>query len=305
MQQYIHYMSDILSRANTPYESRNRQELPGVYYPQDFERYYVPETLKGQLWPQALCLHEASPWKNTWNDYKIGLDYFALKDNKELEMGLQTFFMGPTVADCGMVLQAAIASYIRSRGDQQQFEQLVTETMGELMITPFLYNGTTARCSRIASNPWISMFTIEGAVNLGFDDSLSESMIQLGDILHVGGVEGYEKKHLAGVGGGWNLICVEVDGEQKLYLGFGPGKFPHPLTMTEIEILLLNSYNENQNLFVTNMIEQVLATSPITDGQRYNYRLAQTAKNLQAMNATASQLKGIRRVIRPKAKYFN
>ena len=244
---FISEVAKWLQYANIPYAVRNDQ---GIYYPEDYVKNFAPSADVGTL--------DGLTHLSYWNIKIDGCFFQALEGSTPSE-ALSAFFSGPTFAECGNVLQACIYRAIEEMVGTQEFNRIFGAALTPFLITQILYNKIYSAIEKPdysldfrsnAGNPLLFLFDVQ-------DEDLTESEIQLGDILYIKGVDKYGKKHLSGDGTGWNVICVGKNAEnENLYLGFGPDSFNQPLTYKQIKSLLTRFYNEQPSAYTKKQIEK-------------------------------------------------
>ena len=176
---------------------------------------------------------------------------------------LEAFFVGPTMADCGSLLQACMYRAIEQLVGTDKFNNYFSTPLTPFTITPYLFDpvlGDDPSCG----NPlyWFfedfKMNTLSQLTGVpAAKESLDESEVEAGDVLHLQGVTRYGEKHLSGAEQGWNLICAGKNGEgENLYLGFGTDEFKEPLTYSQVKGLLVTGYNRDQNSDTKDFIDR-------------------------------------------------
>lgn len=306
MSKFIESLVKSLTLANTPYSQRDLGAAEGVYLPEDFLEFVLTGKEKYKSWKTIFNAHRSAAWKLGPTDSPWQLkDCLVLESGKGYQPGFDAFFEGPTIADCGMVLQAAIAQYFLEATGDVLFHRSVENLMGSLMLTSHLFERRSNNTRLNESNPWSESFEVIASTRGDTSDSpLDEDIIQVGDILFIGGARGYEKKHLLGSGGGWYVICVDESSKGiKSYLGFGPEQFQQPLTLEEIQAFLLEAYNAEQNPSCKMSIEQAIIEDNNPEIERgkstedYIQR-AKMARNIANSKTYKTSIRGICHVMR-------
>ncbi|MDF1654622.1 MAG: ATP-binding protein [Coxiellaceae bacterium] len=270
---------DAMRRANRPYAEREGQS--GLYYHDDFaKQFHIPPE-------EAVCCIGLSNSRH-W-DVRYGRNLFVAEHLQKPSVALEAWFQGPTIAECGSVLQACMFSAIHDQLGSEQFDWLFGSAVTSFVISPILYQEITSMLDNPgrskkelmrAGNPIAFLFDIKGRQAAGDTFVFDESEIQPGDIVYIKGVAQYAEKHVGGGAAlGWNVICVGINSAtgEKLYLGFGPGGFQSPLTLAELRKILVQLYNQPQSITQRYLIEKAL------DGTAgdYNHAVAALADSLR------------------------
>ena len=240
-------ISDILCLFNKSYEQRKTKTKcnmmgEGFYYNDDF----IKLNDKHSLVKMDLINGIANNfyWDNAKNSTT-----FKLMKNIKPSVGLKSLINGPTIADCGNVLQVSLYIYIMQLFGEEKFDQVFSKSIIQFIITSIIFDKFDPITTNdlMYGNPLYFLF-----------DKVSYDDLDENDFVYIQGVEDYTKKHLSGNGPGWNLLCVrdEESGELK-FLGFGPNTFNNgPLTMNELREKLISYYNEDQNNLTKEKIQQ-------------------------------------------------
>jgi hypothetical protein len=221
-------MSQILATTNVPYPSRRRFE--GIYYADD----YIKNTGSSDLWTTITGLSNSYYWNLATHDC-----FFKIKDGIKPSDALESFFCGPTFADCANVIQASIYQLIQNKIGKPMFDKIFGNPISQFLITKYLYNNfESTNKENPMGNPLYFLFDI-----IETDDL---SQLQNEDILHIAGIREYTMKHLCGFAPGWNLICVkEKQEDEPKYMGFGPDSFAEgPITYEDLRQIFIRYYNE-------------------------------------------------------------
>lgn len=244
---FLSAMHKWLQYSNIPYSKKQNE---GLFYAEDYVKNYA----SGEESTDIHGLTNPKFW-----DISTQKLFRANKGHLPNQV-LNAFFMGPTFAECGSVLQACIYRAIEEMIGTNVFNRIFGSSLTNFLITPFLYNKIYTKEEKpeysidfrtMAGNPLYFLFD-----NI-ISENITEKDIKEGDIVYIKGVEKYADKHLIGSGSGWNVICTGRNANnENLYLGFGPESFPKPLTYKEIQSILIKYYNADQSIDTKKRIAQ-------------------------------------------------
>lgn len=192
------------------------------------------------------------------------LSYFQSFDYIKPSDALKSFIIGPTFLECANAIQVTIYHHILNIVGEEKFNYLFGNLLTPFIITPHLFepinlsirNKTVdGRYEAITGNPLYFLYDKIDDYSL---DSLENN-----DIVYIGGVPLYQKKHFSGVLPGFNLICYRPSrSDEPKFVGFGPNEFPcGPLTYEEIRQILVDGYNQDQDATTLQYIQKRLASS--------------------------------------------
>ncbi|VBB17878.1 hypothetical protein YASMINEVIRUS_341 [Yasminevirus sp. GU-2018] len=244
----------VLQQLNAPYSQRNC--VTGIYYAQEY-----PDRR------DSANMHLLNGMTNSafWDVKKSDNCLFQTKDGVDIRPSeaLKAFFYGPTVADCGSVLNACVYQIILNRKGVEEFDKIFGGGVSKFVITPYnfqLFESENKGFLGTVGNPLYRFYDCIYNVHTRSEALETHELLatlKTGDLVYIKGVEKYEHKHLVGAGVGWNLVCYRPTPESEpLFLGFGPNKFSPVvngvftggfLTYEQVKMLLIDSYNQPQN----------------------------------------------------------
>jgi len=267
-------MVDIMKIINTPYQKRDNKS--GIYYSDDYANKYIPYLLE-----QSNSLNGITNDKY-WDIWKIQNEgcFFRILEHILPSDALNAFFIGPTMADCGNVIQVCIYQHILNHIGTDKFNQIFGKPLTRFIITQYLYDNfyTELDTKKAIGNPLYFLFDVI--------ENIKIDQLQHGDIVYIKGVDKYGMKHLVGFSPGWNLLCEKIDNEIK-FIGFGPDSFgSNTMNYADIHQLLINNYNQEQSAETKRRIEyfsKEIITSTIdpTNIHNMNYLHATNANILK------------------------
>lgn len=215
-----------MAYANKPYASRNND---GIYYLEDYvEQHGFQHKTINEI--------HAAHWQGNPSYFLPAVHKFTAKPSVKPSEALNAYFHGPTIADCGSVLQACYYKATEEVIGTKIFNQAFTSPIKPFEIT-LLLTEPQSKDSALGS-PIYFLF------NETPSRKIIESQIKPGDFAYIQGVWRYTAKDPFGPAQGWNLVCTgENEFGEKLFYGFNPEKFLKPLAYQEIKKLLIDSYN--------------------------------------------------------------
>ncbi|MDH5796696.1 MAG: hypothetical protein OEY79_04085 [Anaplasmataceae bacterium] len=174
-----------------------------------------------------------------WDTYEkksCGLFFQATDKDYTPSQRLAAFFEGPTVADCGSVLQACCYKGLE-----------------ELM-------GTKAFNEHFKDGFKITGVPLKKGVNNPFDGLLKSSPHKddflLSSILWIEGVAGYNEKHIYGLAEGWYAICTgQNEAREDLFLAYDPDKLQEARTFEQMKKIAIDYYNEDQSSATLSLLD--------------------------------------------------
>ena len=192
------------------------------------------------------------------------LSYFQSYDYIKPSDALKSFIIGPTFLECANAIQVTIYHHILNIVGEDKFNYLFGNLLTPFIITPRLFEPINlsirkktadGRYESITGNPLYFLYDKIDDYSL---DSLENN-----DIVYIGGVPLYQKKHFSGVLPGFNLICYRPSrSDEPKFVGFGPNEFATgPLTYEEIRQILVDGYNQDQDASTLQYIQTRLASS--------------------------------------------
>lgn len=226
-------MKDIMMQINKSY---NLRKSNGLFYPMD----YLTINKLSNLDPSKL-----SSITNT-NYFNNNLPYnFTLKQGAKPSEALRALLEGPTICDCGNVIQIVVYQHILNIIGVDKFDAIFSKSLSVLQITQELFNvvnpekitGQFDTHIKLNGNPLFFLFDV---VDVSDISNLSD-----GDIVHISGIPNSKYKHPRNCDIGWNVICVKESSDSDLkFIGFGPNEFQTPLTHNQIKRILIDKHNE-------------------------------------------------------------
>lgn len=178
------------------------------------------------------------------------LSYFQSYDYIKPSDALKSFIIGPTFLECANAIQVTIYHHILNIVGEEQFNYLFGNLLTPFIITPHVFKPlyssirkktADGRYEAITGNPLYFLY------DKIYDFSLDS--LENNDIVYIGGVSLYQKKHFSGDFSGFNLICYRPSkSDEPRFVGFGPNQFGSgPLTYDEIRQILVDGYNQDQD----------------------------------------------------------
>lgn len=237
-------LSCIMETLNSKVVTKNK----GVFYASDYSKKFG----SGVDWRTIQGLTNTHFWINGRNHF------FKSREDVLPSDSLKAFFMGPTMADCGNVVQACCYQRILNQVGEEKFNKLFGKPLAQFIITQILYQEFESKFYRWQDESEIIRRSLDlkkvpkgNPLYFLFDkiDDISDETLQHNDIVYIRGVEDYDYKHLSGFSRGWNLICVKENPSDKLrFIGFGQDEFKDgPKTYDEMKKLLVDGYNKKQS----------------------------------------------------------
>ena len=252
-------IAEIIQTTNRPYDCRNN----GLFYADD----YMKIKSSSESWTTISGLANNFYWDNYNYDC-----FFKINDGVKPSEALKAFFIGPSFPDCANVIQASVYLSILNTIGESKFNKIFGNKISQFIITKYLYDEFS---STTKENP------IGNPLHFIFDKIDTSKMdLRDGDILHIGGVNDYKYKHLAGFAIGWNVVCIRKDiNDEPKFIGFGPNTFKDgPLTFSELKLKLIEYYNQSQSRETLDIIKKLSLTNPITDEEKINNQKSDLAK---------------------------
>ena len=265
----------------------------GVYYPEEYQCDGIPTPPDEYMGIFGMC--NADYWDVSHKDCVSMV--FRTKDNVKPSEALRAFFYGPTIADCGSVLNACVYQMLLNRMGEEDFNTVFGNIMAKFIITPHMFQDYVSDGKNrddSYGNPLYGLYDPIPSVELNPENLMS------GDIVYIEGVDGYGKKHLVGNGPGYNLVCLKNDGEEVLFLGFGSSEFPNgPVTYEGIRQILVDKYNEPQNSETVKRIHRFTSTEYVKSAQSrqdmMNHHLSCLAKDMADLKVPRNgEIKGLK-----------
>jgi DNA replication protein DnaC len=194
-----------------------------------------------------------------WNDWKsiagMSPDFDMIFQNRNMMLAedgvspskaLSSFFCGPTITDCGASISACIYEAIFRCVGEEKFDQMFGHDFANFVITDTLYNpfmkmdGDSERGEQYIGNPLYPLFD---RIDMSMSVTDVIGLLMPGDIVHIGGVDTYSRKHFSGAGGGWNLIYVG-DG---MFTGFWSKGKVMRYSYDDVKKMLIDEFNNAPN----------------------------------------------------------
>lgn len=239
--QFAELTAKWLAEANKAYEERI--DGKGIYYNKDYIK------IKGGSTDDIKSITGIAN-DNFWMNLRKSYLFKENGSNHTPSEALNAFFVGPTIADCGSVMQACIYRAIEEIIGTEAFNHHFGKPLAPFVITPTITDPipnkeTYPKLSQNEliknGNPLFHIFTDKKQSYNG-----KETTIDFGDFIYLKGVEKYSAKHVYGNAPGWNLLCVGKNKQGKnLYCGFDPNQFDKPRTYEEISKILIDDYNKD------------------------------------------------------------
>ena len=191
------------------------------------------------------------------------LSYFQSYDYIKPSDALKSFIIGPTFLECANAIQVTIYHHILNIVGEEKFNYLFGNLLTPFIITCNVFQPidlsirkktADGRYEAITGNP---LYFLYDKIN---DFSLES--LENNDIVYIGGVSLYKKKHFSGDFPGFNLICYRPSkSDEPRFVGFGPNEFATgPLRYEEIRQILVDGYNQEQNANTKKIIQRRLAS---------------------------------------------
>ena len=178
------------------------------------------------------------------------LSYFQSYDYIKPSDALKSFIIGPTFLECANAIQVTIYHHILNIVGEEKFNYLFGNLLTPFIITPHLFEPINLSIRNKTADGIYESITGNPLYFL-YDkiDDYSLDSLENNDIVYIGGVPLYQKKHFSGVLPGFNLICYRPSkSDEPRFVGFGPNEFPcGPLTYEEIRQILVDGYNQDQD----------------------------------------------------------
>ena len=204
------------------------------------------------------------------------LSYFQSFDYIKPSDALKSFIIGPTFLECANAIQVTIYHHILNIVGEEKFNYLFGNLLTPFIITPYIFEPiqlsirkktTDYRYEAITGNPLYFLY------DEIYDYSLDS--LENNDIVYIGGVSLYQRKHFSGVLSGFNLICYRPSkSDEPRFVGFGPNEFATgPLMYEEIRQILVDGYNQEQNANTKKFIQTRLKDPSLQSSGKFALRM--------------------------------
>ena len=243
---------DFIKIANNSYHNRNTEIGSGLYYATDYKQIFKNIYTKYNITLDDVFIDDmnGSTNFNYFQKYKYKKDSdhyirrggnFKAKEGVKASDALFSFIEGPTLCDCGNVIQISVYYYLYNLLGKDLFDDLFTKMLMPFIITQYNYDKISFEKDkeRFFGNPLYFLFDDFRDQIINKEFTIKD--VKKGDIIHIKGVANYQYKHLVGNFSGHNLLCIDDD----KFVGFNPSDQREYLSYNEIIELLINEYNKD------------------------------------------------------------
>ena len=202
-----------------------------------YEKNYFSEILAEKNSYAEHELELQSKPKREYPYFKTGqsICHFIAKTNMPASEALNSFFGGPTAADCGSTVEAVYLKAVLDVLGADKFNKLFSTRKQKLQIKP---------CASVIPSSPSSITNFMEFINPKIFQKVDEEQLQVRDHIFISGTPWYHLKHPRGVMGGMHGIVIDRD-EQKKPLITGL-EFDAHHSIEQVQQALVNCSNAPQ-----------------------------------------------------------
>lgn len=163
--------------------------------------------------------------RRTWN--------FLANEDVLPSAAVKAAKLGLSILDCGTVCQIARYDALLKILGEEKFNRLFSDQYGQRLNISF---------DDDALNPLRYFFDFTAAAKKGENGSVNERNVKVGQMISFNGVSKYLQKFPGGMGGNYNVICLDATPGKQLYIGHGLSA--NGATEKKIATQLIREYNK-------------------------------------------------------------
>ncbi len=227
-----HVLQKSITESMTKIMTRVYGSKKGVMYPIN---YYLEMAKSFDGYENYVSEKNKNFKKEIHCAFKLGEDlcHFIARNEVTAAYAIESFFEGPTRADCASAIEAVYAKAILDVIGKDKFNQIFEKRENKLQIR---------RWGTLNENSSLRFFT--EFVNPNISDLTNENELKIGDHICVTGVPWYELKHPHGVMGNLHGIVVGHNtNNEPLIAALG---LQEAMTIYQVKQGLVDAYNAEQ-----------------------------------------------------------
>jgi len=207
---------------------KNKDKNQGVWYPQEYQN---------NNWEEIQFLANDNYFLSDVREQRAGC-FIAKTDTKYKSSEiLNAFLEGPTIADCGSTVMAAQYRALEELIGTDEFDRIFDNKIAPFSITNNLWNTTEENNIKKYYTSFNPIYNLYQTIDP------NNNKPQIGDVVCIGGVKDYLKKHPAGELQGENVVCVGVNDKQEQLYSIFANINAEPKTLSQIKKILIDGYN--------------------------------------------------------------